>query len=424
MAVLLVVVVGRIGDWFPGLSGRVPVMKIAFAIAALYMSAMSRKYESVRVGSLPLGRLAIAFFGLSIASIIFTIYHGATLTASYGSVIALITFVMLVKTTQTLKDVERLMIGLAVAGLMLSLWDLIGYRGGERSSVSRTDPNDLAYSIVTLLPIVLALRGRAWGWRRSIASALVLVMCVSVLLTASRGGAVGLIVILFAVSIFPIDLAKNGTLKRRNAASAVVALGCAAALGTVLFGFIPQATQQRILTLIHPAQDYNTDATDPGSRRAVWARDLTLAFERPIGYGLGTSMAVDGYYGHHVGAWHVTHNSPLEALLELGVLGLYLYLASYYVAWRDLGRITRARPRDGPTPEDAKAALYARALRVALLGNFAVGFFLSQAYSGALWMTLAVSCALIRIQGINGSPGTQPAPAAASHALRRPRSRT
>ena len=424
MVVLLVVVVGRIADWAPGIAGRVPLVKIAFAIAALYATSMSAKYERVRVGSLPLGRLAIAFFVLSIASVTFSVFHAATLTASYGSVIYLVTFVMLVKTTRTLRDVERLMIGLAVAGSMVSVWDLIGFRGGAQASLEDTNANDLAYSIVTLLPIVLALRGRAWGARRLIVTVLALAMCLAVLLTSSRGGAIGLIVVLLAVSAFPLDLDKHGWLKRRSIPAIVLVLAFTAGLGTVGFGFLPHATQHRLLTLIHPGEDYNTDAADPASRRAIWKRHLLLALERPIGYGLGTSVAVDGMYGEHLGKWLTSHNSMIQVFLELGVLGLYLYLASYYVAWRDLGRISGARPRDGPTPEEAKAALYARALRVALLGNFAAGFFLSQAYSGALWMTLAVCCAFTRIEGLNrSSAGTQLA-AAASHRLRRPRSRT
>jgi len=251
---------------------------------------------------------------------------------------------------------------------------------------------------------------------------LALLMCLAVLLTASRGGAVGLIVVLLAATVFPLDLAKDGWLKKSNVAGTMLALALAAGVGTVMFAFLPNATQQRLLTLIHPSEDYNASTTLDASRRVIWGRDLLLAFERPIGYGMGTSVAVDGIYGH--GQYRTAHNSVIQVFLELGVLGLYLYLASYYVAWRDLGHISGARPRDGPTSEGAKVALYARALRMALLGNFAAGFFLSQAYSGALWMILAVCCAFTRIQAVNGSPGgKQPAPAGASH-MRWPRSRT
>lgn len=404
MVVLLVVLVGKVGDWAPVISG-LPVLKISFVIAGMYMLRVSRMYQPVQIGSLPLARLAIGFFVLSIVSITFSIYKTATLVGSYVSVIYLITFVMLVKTTQTQKDVERLLIGLAVAGASLSIAELSYFHGG-RAMLTLTNSNDLAYSINTLLPIVLALRGRDWGWRRALVTVLALLMCVAVLLTASRGGAVGLIVALFAASVFPLDLAKDGGLKRRHAVAILFALGFAVVLGTVMFRYLPQATQERLLTLVHPKEDYNASTTLNASRRVIWMRDLGLAFERPIGYGMETAQAVDGIYGH--GQYRTVHNSVIQAFLELGALGLYLYLASYYVAWRDLGRITAARPRDGPNDEGAKAALYARALRVALLANFASGFFLSQAYSASLWMILAICCALIRITPVTAHPSPVP----------------
>ena len=420
IVVLLIVIVGRLGDWGPFVAGKVPVLKIAFVIAALYVNRVSFAYAPVRLWSLPIARLAISFFVLIIASFAFTVYHSVTLAATYLGVIYLITFAMLVKTTQTQKDIDNLLIGLAVAGAALAVWELVSFRGG-RATITGTNSNDLAYSITTLLPIVLVLRGRGW-WRRITLSGLALVMCMAVLLTASRGGVVGVAAVLLAATLFPLDLGKNGWLKRRNIAAVLAVLGFAVALGTVMFRFLPQATQERLLSLMHPSEDYNSSTTLNSSRRVIWTRDLRLAFERPIGYGAGTAAAVDGIYGH--GQYRTAHNSVIQAFLELGIVGLYLYLASYFVAWRDLGRISNARPRDGPTPEAAKVALYARALRVSLLGNFVAGFFLSQAYSGALWMTLAICCAFIRIHGVNNSPGgTQPV-RTANPRLRRPRSPT
>jgi hypothetical protein len=50
-----------------------------------------------------------------------------------------------------------------------------------------------------------------------------------------------------------------------------------------------------------------------------------------------------------------------------------------------------------PDKESGHLALYARAFRIALAGNLAAGFFLSQAYSASLWMTVAVCAAFVRI---------------------------
>lgn len=53
---------------------------------------------------------------------------------------------------------------------------------------------------------------------------------------------------------------------------------------------------------------------------------------------------------------------------------------------------TPANARDGP-----KALLYARGLHIALIGNAVAGFFLSEAYSATIWMTVAVCTAFVRV---------------------------
>jgi O-antigen ligase len=418
MVVLLIVMVGKAGEWVPLLSG-LPVLKITFVIAALYVNRVQMLYAPVRVTSLPIARVAIGFLTLGILSIVFSVYKSTTLIAIYPALIYIVSFVMLVKTTQNLKDVERLLIGLAVAGCSLSIAELIDYHGGRASINRNFDPNDLAYALDSLLPVVLALRGSTWGLRRFVVAALALAMVVAVLLTASRGGLLGLIAVMVAYSAFPLELTRDGHLMKFHGARLLWRLGLAALVGACFFTFLPSATKERLATLLHPDQDYNTSTTLNSSRLVMWRRDTLLAIERPIGYGMGTAPAVDGIYGH--GQYRTVHNSVIQAFLELGALGLYLYLASYYVAWRELGRITTEYARAGPNREDAKVAVYARALRQALIGSFVAGFFLSQAYSAGLWMVLAVCCAFVRVAVPSNAPQvSQPAAAAPRWRRRRP----
>jgi O-antigen ligase len=422
MVVLVVVMVGKAGEWVPLLYG-LPVLKIAFVIAALYVNRVSVFYTPVRVLSLPIARLAIAFLTLSIVSFVFSIYKSATLFASYLSVIYLITFVMLVKTTQTFRDVERLIIGLGIAGAGLAIAVVLYSHGssGRAHLNENFDPNDLAYAIDTVLPVMLALRGRRWGARRLLVTLLVLVMCLGVLLTSSRGGALGLLAVIAAAAAFPLDLDRKGDLKRFSLGGALARLTLLALLGTLMFALVPQSSQEHLSTLTHLEDDYNNSTTLNSSRRVIWTRDVKLALEWPIGYGLATMQAVDGIYGH--GTYRATHNSVIQAFLELGALGLYQYLASYFVTWRELGRIAGSLPRDGPQnarvgPQDegAKWALYCRALKLSLVGNFVAGFFLSQAYSAALWITLAICCSFVRVADAN-NPGKETGNAVTGKAL-------
>src|SRR5579863_175197 len=84
MVILLVIMIGKVGDWVPLISG-LPVLKIAFVLAALYVNRVNVAYAPVRVRSLTIARLAIAFLILSIVSVFFSIYKSNTLIASYLS---------------------------------------------------------------------------------------------------------------------------------------------------------------------------------------------------------------------------------------------------------------------------------------------------------------------------------------------------
>jgi hypothetical protein len=81
----------------------------------------------------------------------------------------------------------------------------------------------------------------------------------------------------------------------------------------------------------------------------------------------------------------------------LGVLGLLIYIRALYVTWRDLGRVIMVAQDPAAGEEEQRAALYARALRTAMAGNLAAGFFLSQAYAAGLWMLVAIAAALVRV---------------------------
>jgi O-antigen ligase len=215
-------------------------------------------------------------------------------------------------------------------------------------------------------------------------------------------------VVLLATTAFPLDIAKNGQLKQFAASGMLVRWGLIALMGVAVWGHLPQESQERLLTLLDLKHDYNADPNSNASRTVLWRRDIGLALQRPIGYGMGCASAVDGLNG---GQYRTAHNSLVQAFVELGVLGLWLYLATYYVTWRELGRITAAGRLQASDKESSQVALYARAFRIALAGNLAAGFFLSQAYSASLWMLIAVCAAFVRIASQKVAAPANPAPA-------------
>jgi O-Antigen ligase len=396
-AIFLAVLVGKAAEWVPGLSG-IPVVKIAFLFTAIFAYRARNAFAPVRVRSLRIARPAIAFLVLSILSILFSVYRSFTLISIQGSIIYLLAFIVLIKITQTQRDVERLLIALAVAGVSLSIGLLLTYNGGRAHLNSHFDPNDIAYELDTLLPLVLALRSGRSRLRRLLINLAALAMIAGILLTGSRGGALGLGVVLLAMTAYPVDIAKSGGLKQFAPGRMLVRWTLIAAMGVVVWGHLPTDSQERLLTLLDLKHDYNADPTSNSSRTVLWRRDIASALRRPIGYGMGSAEIVDGMNG---GQYRTSHNSLVQAFVELGAVGLWLYLLTYYVTWSELGRLTGRGQRGTPDRESAQVALYARAFRIALAGNLAAGFFLSQAYSASLWMTVAVCAAFVRIATTN-----------------------
>jgi hypothetical protein len=386
--------VGKVGDWVPGLSS-IPLVKIAYLIAAIsaYTGA-GRTLAPVEVRSSKITRAALIFLALAIASFVFSIYKSSTVSNGFYVLILILTLMLVLRVAQNLWDVRKLMLGFAAAGVSLSIGLVLNYHGGRAFINDNFDPNDIAYALDTILPLVLALRQRLsrLGWLLMNAFAVVIVL--AILLTGSRGGAVGLCVVMAAGTAFPLGRDARGALKKFSLRPTLVRCAILVLTVALAWGYLPADTQQRMATLLDLSNDYNADATENGSRLLIWKQDIAMVWKRPIGYGLGSAELVDGLAG---GQYRTAHNSFIQVLVELGVLGLLIYLHVIYTTWKELGRVIRTGQDLAADEEEQKAALYARALRTALLGNLAAGFFLSQAYSAGLWMLLATAATLVRI---------------------------
>jgi O-antigen ligase len=409
-AILIALMVGKVSDWVPGLSS-IPLVKIAYLFAAIsaYVGA-GAALAPVRIRSSKITRAALAFLGLAIVSFVFSIYKSATVSISLFIMIIILTIMLVLRVTQTLGDVEKLILGFAAAGVSLSAGLVLNYHGGRAFINGNFDPNDIAYSLDTILPLVLSLRQRQSRLGSLLMNAFAVVTVLAILLTGSRGGAVGLCVVMAAATAFPLGRDSHGALKKFSIRRTLIR--CAILVLAVAFawGYLPADTQQRMATLVNLSNDYNADSTENGSRLLIWKQDIGMVWKRPIGYGLGSAELVDGLAG---GQYRTAHNSFVEALVELGVLGLLIYLRVLYTTWRELGRVIMVARDPAAGEEVQKAALYSRALRTALAGNLAAGFFLSQAYSAGLWMLVAIAASLVRVSipttRANTSVGSTPA---------------
>jgi hypothetical protein len=392
--ILISLMVGKVADWVPGLSS-IPLVKIAYLFAAISAYAGSgAALPPVRIWTSRIAWGALVFLGLAVMSFVFSIYKSSTVANSLYILIVILSIMLVMRVTQTLWDVEKLLLGFAAAGMSLSVGLVLNYQGGRAFINGNFDPNDISYALDTILPLVLALRQRQsrWGWL--LLSALAFVIVLAILLTGSRGGAVGLCVVVATATAFPLSRDETGALRKFSIRRTVIRCAILALAVAFAWGYLPADTQQRMATLVNLGDDYNADATENGSRLLIWKQDIGMVWKRPIGYGLGSAELVDGLAG---GQYRTAHNSLVEALVELGVLGLLIYIRALYITWKYLGRLIMVAQDPAAGEEEQRAALYARALRTALAGNLAAGFFLSQAYAAGMWMLVAIAAALVRV---------------------------
>ena len=99
------------------------------------------------------------------------------------------------------------------------------------------------------------------------------------------------------------------------------------------------------------------------------------------------------------------HNAYLQALVELGFLGLFLFVRVYVLAWRMLQTVRQRLLSAPPGDHTDEVLIFARMLQAGLVGNAVAGFFLSMAYSNVLWTLLGavIGCTFLAVQGAGES---------------------
>ena len=170
------------------------------------------------------------------------------------------------------------------------------------------NPNGLAFVILTAVPFLYYLIG---GLRRVImklaVAGLLAAMLYALVLTGSRSGMVGLLVIV-AVIIF------------RSERRATI-LTVAAIAAVLLIGVMTPDMRDRYLSLTDG--DTRNAATMQG-RLQHMLDEVEVASRRPfVGHGLGTSQEA---LANEAGRYQPSHNLYLEVMIELGMIGLVIYL--------------------------------------------------------------------------------------------------
>ena len=400
-AVFLLIAIGRIGELVPGLAS-LPLAKISMGIGVILLIVKWKRLPKLPAVATPFSRTALALVALAVVTAPFSIWPGMTfqfLTLQLPVIAAAV--IVCCKISYTWDVLRGIMRIVVVAAVALALVAILAFHGGRADASVSYDPNDLAYVMVSTLPLALAFALTAKTTRqRLINAAVCTAMLLSLLLTSSRGGLIGLVAMLAVIVLMPLNRPQGGRSRNRIVMPAV-GLVCAAML---IWAYLPAETRQHFSTILKLGNDYNTDITNLDSRGSIWKRGFSAAMQRPVGYGVNTFQMVDLRMGGH---FRAPHNSYLEMLVELGFLGLLLFLRMYVLSWRALQRVRKSLLAAAPSEEHDQMLVFARMLQVTLVGNAVSGFFLSMSYSTLLWVLFAV---VVACASVVGSTLASPAP--------------
>jgi O-antigen ligase len=266
-----------------------------------------------------------------------------------------------------------------------------------RSQGGVGDPNFFAALQLVTLPLVIVLAAETRKrWLQISLYAGVLVIIGSILTSLSRGGFIGLAVLLVLLVVVPSRLLFRS---RRNKAIALLVVAFAATAMSIRHS---SQLVRRVETIVGQV---NPGAQQGSGRIELWKAARTSIEERPwlgLGYGAFPSAAnellfrtpganLQHYFPRKNG--EPVHSAYIESLAELGIAGLILYLGLLISTGRALRRAALRAREAG----EEFIAVVANALLLGLITWAITSLFLSTETTRAFWMVMGLCLALPKL---------------------------
>jgi O-antigen ligase len=286
-------------------------------------------------------------------------------------------------------------IGAAIAiggALTVALLLIVGTNvDTTRLTDAAVDANELAMVLIASIffGCLLAIQSRAWYSRLAFAGVAGLSFC-GLLLTNSRGGFVAIICALLAWIVV------GGRWRSKLLFGAVIALVSATAYLAIV---APAEQRTRVYEVIgigsHPVDRSGT------GRTSIWTVGWRAFKDRPLeGFGYGNFPEVTPHYllrqpgllrdTRFILHPLVAHNTYLQSLVEVGILGSLLFftpiagaLVAFIIAARRFQRVG-----------NEELELFARTGFAVLVGVLVASFFLSEGLAKILWVLIGLAFGL------------------------------
>ncbi len=390
LSAFYVVYCARPEDWIPGLA-YIPLAKISSILAFVGLLASvgrtQRRFKDLpRESFYLLGMIGV----LMVSAVLSPVWRGGAITHTLDFAKVYIVWVLTFLLVTNFKRLRRIIYIQTASVLVISAVSVI--KGHSRPRLEGviggiySNPNDLAFAVVLTLPYCLAFLLTS---KRVLARlcwvAGILVMALTLFMTASRGGFITL-VISGAVCLWLF-----GVKGRR------VSLIAGAALTVVLLMVVAGGPLMKRMGAISGEVDTREEAKAYGSyeqRSFLMKRALEGIAHYPI-LGLGVRN-----FQTYSGVWRDVHMTYLQIAVEGGIPSLILYLALFGRGFSNLRKLRRRKDLDEHT------TLLVGALYSSLIG-FAVGaVFAPEAYQFFPYFAVAFVAALAAtVAEQEGTPG-------------------
>lgn len=368
--------------------------------------------------------VGLGLFGAAmLATIPFSIWPSGALSVFLDLFVkVLVVFALMMNTLTSPKRIELLgRVILLCWGLMaanglfdyargVNLWQ--GGRLGGPPDGLFSNPNDFALGMVVFMPIAIvgALTPRNPVLWRMFAAASVVLMAAVTVLTKSRGGALGLVVVLAAMVVL--------TCRARPAFAITVLAGM-----LIATPFTPASFWSRMTSIFDSELDAREFTGSREARRTVMQEGIQTFLERPL-TGVGAGQFRNYNFPGRQERWRSSHNSLIEVAAEIGIVGLLAFVFLIVRAGttarsvrRMLERRSRRRPSalDRALSDDEREMLHghATAMSAALLGWFVCALFAPVPYHWQFYYLLALTVAareLVRDRVAAVARAEQPVP--------------
>lgn len=353
---------------------------------ALYALASPRKGE-VRPRLLPEGAVFLVFAASQflLAAVWYPAVGDDPMRSLFSFVVFLLAVMGLVRKMEDLRSVFwACLVAMAWSSTYMfrEYFTLRHVFNGFRPRGSFGDSNYFSIAAIVVVPMGVALAATTRGWARMLALGMVIAVVGGVMVSQSRGGILGVLVI-----------AVLGVLNSKRPVAALV--GLSLALGSAA-PLMPDNFWER-MRKTEIKEDTKVSGDDLSNRRRIeLPRAGIMMWDANPVLGVGPGNYKENSAVYNPVLWElngpgIAHNTFVEILAEHGVWGSVCFLSIFLLAVRTNNRVARAHP------DQPEMVAFAKALKIGLYGFASSAVFLSAQFSKFYWLALFLGHALDRI---------------------------